>query len=158
MNNALDFSREQAENLRLNTALEKTNEELERLNRDLESCVQQRTRELRMREETLKMVLDNKDLDEVLKKVENDLCQLSLAEEVKIVIGDGKDMGSDTLIPVLHLGNQVGTLVFKSAPKASEKSIQGYLAIVEMLLSMKCLMEEKDTIIDNIDSLLKTLE
>jgi response regulator RpfG family c-di-GMP phosphodiesterase len=157
LRNARSFFDKQLENTRLAEELQKSYEQLENFNNELEIRVWERTKELVMREEALKMLLDNQGMDNIRTKIQTDLETLSESSEVTLTL-DPIDDENFEVIELWRQNSCQGYIGLKKPVTESKEKIQGYLPIVEMFMSMWKVMSKKETIMGNIDFLLESLE
>lgn len=157
LRNARVFHEKQVENSRLAEELQKSNEQLNAYNNELEVRVWERTKELEMREKALKMFLDNKNLNQIRAQIEEDIKVLSKAENVEFSFkkndGDGK-----TYIEMWRQNVCQGYIAITDASENVQEIIKGYLPIVEIFLSIWRVNLKKDKIMSNIDNLLEALD
>lgn len=157
LRNALTFHEKQIENAQLTEKLKKTNEQLNVYNHELEDRVAERTKELSMRERTLKMFLDKRDLNQVKAQIEQDLSKLSNSISVELSFNKSSDPAKHHIEMWRHNHNH-GFIIFDTPPKDFQQKVDGYLPIVEIFMSMWKVTLNKDDIMSSIDNLLEALD
>ncbi|MCH2204519.1 MAG: response regulator [Lentisphaerales bacterium] len=157
LRNARAFHEKQIENSRLAAELQKSYEQLNNYNEELEQRVWERTKELEMREKALKMFLDKKDLNHIKAQIESDLKDLSKADSVELGFKKSEEVDK-TCIEMWRQNFCLGYIILSNAPKNTQEHIEGYLPIVEIFMSMWKVTLKKDTIMSSIDNLLEALD
>ena len=157
LRNALAFREKQMENFHLTEELKKTNEQLNIYNNELEERVSERTKELAMRENTLKMFLDKRDLNQIKTQIENDLQELSGANSVELSFKKSTESPKEFIEISRHDHNH-GYISFDTPSESFQKKVDGYLPIVEIFMSMWKITLQKDDIMSSIDNLLEALD
>jgi response regulator RpfG family c-di-GMP phosphodiesterase len=146
LKNALKVYEKNIENKRLAEELEKSYEQMSSYNDELENKIWERTKELHMREEALKMLLDNINSLAIKEKIESDLALLSEAEKAEICFKKKIEPGYINVEMWRH-NKCIGYVALLNPAVDGPDKIQGYLPIVEILTSMIKVISKKDSIL-----------